>query len=116
MLPEALRHVEPVRGIRTPARLEYTHTAGRAPTRFLRGMAREANSDQRCPECRMVYVPPRGSCPRCGVPTEEEVEVTGKGTVTTFCVVNVPFLGQRIEIPYVAASIQLDGADIACST
>jgi uncharacterized OB-fold protein len=46
------------------------------------------------------------------VATDEEVEVSGQGTVTTFCVVNVPFYGQRIEIPYVSATILLDGADI----
>ena len=44
--------------------------------------------------------------------TEEEVELSDKGTVTTFCVVNVPFYGQQIEIPYVSATILLDGADI----
>jgi uncharacterized OB-fold protein len=32
--------------------------------------------------------------------------------VTTFCVVNVPFRGQRVPTPYVAAAIVLDGADI----
>jgi uncharacterized protein len=35
------------------------------------------------------------------------------GTITTFCIVNVPFLGQRVKIPYVAAQIVLDGADIS---
>ena len=35
-----------------------------------------------------------------------------RGTVTTFCVVNVPFYGQKIKIPYVSATILLDGADI----
>jgi uncharacterized OB-fold protein len=59
-----------------------------------------------------VYVPPRGACPVDGVPTAEEVELPDTGIVTTFCVVNVPFLGQRIEIPYVSAYILLDGADI----
>ncbi len=44
---------------------------------------------------------------------EEPVEVSDKGTVTTFCVVNVPFYGQKMEIPYVSATILLDGADIA---
>ncbi len=44
---------------------------------------------------------------------EEQVEVSDKGTVTTFCVVNVPFYGQEMEIPYVSATILLDGADIA---
>ena len=33
--------------------------------------------------------------------------------MTTFCIVNVPFLGQRITPPYVSAYILLDGADIA---
>ena len=60
-----------------------------------------------------MYVPPRGSCPTCGVPTDEEVELVNRGIVTTFCVVNVPFYGNLIEMPYVAASILLDGADIA---
>src|SRR3546814_7886149 len=36
-----------------------------------------------------------------------------RSTVTTFCIVNVPFLGQKIEPPYVSAYILLDGADIA---
>ena len=40
-----------------------------------------------------------------GVPTgEEPVEVSDKGTVTTFCVVNVPFDDQQMEIPYVSAT------------
>jgi hypothetical protein len=43
----------------------------------------------------------------------EDVEVAPTGTITTFCVVNVPFLGQQIDIPYVAAHILLDGADLA---
>jgi uncharacterized OB-fold protein len=46
------------------------------------------------------------------VPTEEVVELPDVGTITTFCVVNVPFAGATVEIPYVSASILLDGADI----
>jgi acetyl-CoA acetyltransferase len=59
-----------------------------------------------------VYVPPRGACPTCGVPTTDEVEVADKGTVTTFCVVNIPFGNMPFDPPYVAASVLLDGADI----
>jgi hypothetical protein len=40
------------------------------------------------------------------------VELADTGTVTTFCIVNVPFLGQRITPPYVSAYVLLDGADI----
>ena len=101
-----------VKSIETPLSLEHTHTAGRAPTRFLRGIAAGRILGQRCPECRKVYVPPRGSCPRCGVPTEEEVEVTGKGTVTTFCIVRIPSDALSVDPPFTCAHVLLDGADI----
>ncbi|HEY8526162.1 MAG TPA: Zn-ribbon domain-containing OB-fold protein [Acidimicrobiales bacterium] len=112
VLPERLRDVEPVRRIRTPARLEYNFTAGQATSRFLRGIATKRILGERCPECGKVYVPPRGSCPTDGVPTSEQVELPHTGTVTTFCVVNVQFYGQAIEVPYVCATVLLDGADI----
>ena len=103
---------EPVHRITTPVRLEYTVSAGRAPSRFLAGIAEGRLLGQRCPHCAKVYVPPRGSCPTCGVPTEEEVRLADTGTVTTFCIVNVPFMGQAVRPPYACASILLDGADI----
>lgn len=104
---------EPVRSVRTPIRIEYDYTAGYAQSRFLHAIAEGRIVGQRCPRCQKVYVPPRGSCPTDGVPTEEEVELAHTGTITTFCIVNVPFLGQKIPIPYVAAAVLLDGADIA---
>ena len=103
---------ERVYGIKTPVRLEYTFAAGEATTRFLSGIAERRIVGQRCPRCAKVYVPARGSCPTCGVPTAEEVIVSDKGTVTTFCIVNIPFAGQAVKVPYVSASILLDGADI----
>jgi uncharacterized OB-fold protein len=101
-----------VKEIITPVRLEYTMTAGTAQKRFLRGLANGRILAQRCPRCRKVYIPPRGSCPTCAVATEEEVQVADRGTITTFCIVDLPFYGQAVEIPYVCASILLDGADI----
>jgi uncharacterized OB-fold protein len=98
--------------IDTPIHLEYRYTPGRAASRFLRGIERGRIMGQRCPQCHKVYVPPRGACAADGVPTDEEVELADTGTVTTFCVVNVPFYGQRIKLPYVSATILLDGADI----
>jgi uncharacterized OB-fold protein len=97
----------------TPINLAYTHSASHEESRFLRAVKEGRVVGQRCPRCRKVYVPPRGACPVDGVPTTEEVELADKGTVTTFCVVNVPFLGQSIEPPYVSAYVLLDGADIA---
>lgn len=102
---------DPVLGIVTPIRIEYTFTAGKSRTRFLRALQERRFLGQRCPSCSHVYMPPVGSCPLCGVATEEELDVGPKGTVTMFCVVNLPFYGQEIQPPYVCASIQLDGSD-----
>ena len=103
---------DPVTMITTPVHLHYRHSASLEESRYLRGLAEGRLLGQRCPECRKVYIPPRGACPTDGVPTVEEVELPDTGTVTTFCIVNVPFLGQRIPPPYVSAYVLLDGADI----
>ena len=97
----------------TPIAMKVQHTASLQETSYLKALKQGRLVGQRCPRCGKVYVPPRGACPVDGVPTEEEVELPDRGVVTTFCIVNVPFLGQRIEPPYVAAYVLLDGADIA---
>jgi hypothetical protein len=97
----------------TPVRLHYEHTASPGESAYLRGLADRRLLGQRCGVCGRVYVPPRGTCPVDGVPTREEVELPETGTVTTFCVVNVAYPGQRVTPPYVAAAVLLDGADIA---
>jgi uncharacterized OB-fold protein len=96
-----------------PVRLHYLHTASPGETAYLRGLAEHRLLGQRCGVCGQVYVPPRGTCPADGVPTSEEVELPESGTVTTFCIVNVGYPGQRVTPPYVAAAVLLDGADIA---
>ena len=103
---------EPVAMITTPVRLHYEHTASPGESEFLRGLAAGRLLGQHCPACGKVYIPPRAACPTDGVPTAAEVELPDTGTVTTFCVVNVPFRGQQVPTPYVAAAIVLDGADI----
>jgi hypothetical protein len=103
---------EPVTMITTPIRLHYEHTASRGESDFLRALAGGRLLGQRCPVCGKVYIPPRGACPTDGVPTTDDVELPDTGVVTTFCVVNVPFPGQRVKPPYVAAAVLLDGADI----
>ena len=103
---------EPVRRIKAPVRFEYTVGAGQTLSRFLAGLVEGRLLGRRCPGCRKVYIPPRGACPTCALPMGEEVPVSDAGTVTTFCVVNVPFEGQTMKLPYVYASILLDGADI----
>ncbi|MFF9899601.1 Zn-ribbon domain-containing OB-fold protein [Streptomyces longispororuber] len=103
---------EAVTGIVAPARLDYTYTPGRAQSAYLAALAEHRMVGERCPRCRKVYVPPRGACPTCGVATGERVEVGPRGTVTTFCVVNIKAKNLDIEVPYVYAHIALDGADL----
>ncbi|HKC27231.1 MAG TPA: OB-fold domain-containing protein [Jatrophihabitans sp.] len=109
----AMVDVDAVTLVTTPIELRVQHSASIQETRYLQGLKEGRLLGQRCPKCGKVYIPPRGACPVDGVPTEEEVELPDRGVVTTFCVVNVPFLGQRIQPPYVAAYVLLDGADIA---
>jgi len=104
---------DPVTGVITPVELDYLYAASPEESAFYRGLEQGKILGQRCPTCEKVYVPPRSACPADGTPTTDEVELPGKGTVTTFCIVNVPFLGQRIKPPYVSAYVLLDGADIA---
>ena len=104
---------EPVTGVITPVTLDYLYAASPEESAFFRGLEQGRILGQRCPACRKVYVPPRSACPVDGVATNDEVELAHTGTVTTFCIVNVPFLGQRITPPYVSAYVLLDGADIA---
>jgi uncharacterized protein len=96
----------------SPVRLEYDYTPGRALSSFLGRVTDGKLTGRRCGSCEQVYIPSREVCPRCGVPTERDVEVSDKGTISTFCVVNLPFAGQAVECPYVCASVLLDGSDI----
>lgn len=102
-----------VSGVVVPVSLDYLYAASPEESAFYRGLNEGRIVGQRCPTCQKVYVPPRSACPADGTPTAEEVEVSQTGTITTFCVVNVPFLGQKITPPYVSAYVLLDGADIA---
>lgn len=102
----------PVTMLYTPVRLEYTVTAGKHRSHYLRNLAAGKLIGARCPACEKVYVPARGACPTCAVPTGEDVEVADTGTVTTFCVINIPFEAMPFKPPYVAAAVLLDGADI----
>ncbi|MER7699288.1 enoyl-CoA hydratase-related protein [Streptomyces sp. NPDC096095] len=96
--------------------IDYVHTPGRAQSAYLTALEGHRTVGERCPACRKVYVPPRGACPTCGVATAEQVEVGPRGTVTTFCIVNIKAAHTAnldLEVPYVYAHIALDGADLA---
>jgi uncharacterized OB-fold protein len=112
--PDSVRQATgEVTGIRTPVVLDYDYVASPEESAFGRGLKEGLILAQSCPVCHKVYVPPRGACPTCSIPTSEPHELPDTGIVTTFCIVNVPFLGQKITPPYVSAYVLLDGADIA---
>jgi uncharacterized OB-fold protein len=102
----------PVTAVDTHVRLPFQYYAGRFTARFLRAIREEGRiMGVRCTECGMVLVPPRITCGQCWADTGEWIAVADRGVVTTFVVVNVPFYGQKVEIPYVLAHVLLDGAD-----
>ena len=103
---------EPVDSIVTPVRTTYTFTPNPSSQKFLRAIATGRILGETCPSCSKVYTPPTGVCARCGVATEGEVEVSDRGTVTTFCIVRVPSENIDLELPYCAAQVLLDGSDV----
>src|SRR5690348_431540 len=82
----------------TPVRLRYLHTASPGESAYLRGLAAGRLLGQRRGVCGQVYVPTRGTCPADGVTMTEEVELPDTGTVTTFCIVNVGYPGDRKSV------------------
>jgi uncharacterized protein len=107
---------DPVTMIVTPISLTIQHTASHAESAYLRAIAEGrllgARTRSGSGEEGKVYFPPHGADPATGQPTTDFVELPDKGTVTTFAIINIPFQGQRIKPPYVAAYVLLDGADI----
>ena len=94
-----------------------TFTAGRATTRFLRGIIdQKLLGQQACPVAARSTCPPAAPDPSPRRAHRGEVELAHVGTVTSFCVVNVAFYGSVMEIPYVSALILLDGADLRSCT
>jgi uncharacterized OB-fold protein len=108
---------EPIKVQVTPSMIEIQHTASFPESTFLRALeegkllgARTKNGRNGQPG--KVYFPPREADPATGLELDEFIELPDKGTVTTFAVINIPFAGQRIKPPYVAAYVLLDGSDI----
>lgn len=104
---------EPVMTLITPVRVDYEYTPGIASERFLLGLKEGKLLGAACDECGRVYIPTRGACPRCAVPTSDIRELAHKGTIITLTIVRVPSANIDVELPYCVASILLDGADIS---
>ena len=65
----------------------------------------------KCHQCNRVYMPPRLTCSHCFSKLEDWVELSGKGTLTTYTVVHYSLPIHPVEAPFAYGIIQLDGAD-----
>jgi uncharacterized OB-fold protein len=105
--------VEPVKYVETTVHLPYHYVAGDHRARYLAGLKDKKILGSRCARTGKVFVPPIPSSPESFAPASEIVELPDHGVITTFCVVRIPVIGRALEVPYVAASVALDGADIS---
>jgi uncharacterized OB-fold protein len=103
---------DPVTMLVVPSQIEIQHTASLPESTFLRALEDGKLVGARTGENGKVYFPAREADPATGQQLTEFVELPDKGTVTTFAIINIPFAGQKIKPPYVAAYVLLDGADI----
>lgn len=103
---------DPITMLVVPSAIEIQHTASAPESTFLRALEEGKLLGARAGKDGKLYFPPREADPATGRPMTEFVELPDKGTVTTFAIINIPFAGQRIKPPYVAAYVLLDGADI----
>ena len=104
---------EPVKYIDAQVRLPYHYVAGDYRARYLRALKDKKILGSKCAATGKVFVMPVIASPGSFAPCDTWVELAGRGTITTFCVVNIPVIGRDLEIPYVAASVALDGADVS---
>jgi len=103
---------DPVTVIVAPTSISIQHSASGPESIYLRGLQQGMLVGARSGDGGKVYFPPREADPATGQPLDQFVQLPDTGTVTTFAIINIPFAGQRITPPYVAAYILLDGADI----
>ena len=106
--------VDPVAFVSQMVDLDYAVVVSPVHRRFDAQMRERRIVGHRCPECGLVFVPPKGFCPLCTVVTGEsnEVEVRDTATVTSFTVITpIQYRGQKEREEYVLANLLLDGAD-----
>ncbi|MFV0317466.1 MAG: Zn-ribbon domain-containing OB-fold protein [Microthrixaceae bacterium] len=104
---------EPIQRISEPAEIVYSYTPGRAPTRFLRGLAEGKVLGGRAEGFDAVYPGSRGMDPVAARPTTETLEVGPSATITAFCVVHIGFGENAPPTPFVSALILPDGASVS---
>jgi uncharacterized OB-fold protein len=92
----------------SPSFIEIQHTASMPETAYLKAL-QEGKCSAAAPATAATAGPARCTSRRRrptreGLALDEFIELPDKGTVTTLAVINIPFHGQRIKPPYVAAT------------
>lgn len=94
--------------------LTWRTAAGKVMSHFAEALKERRILGRRCPDCGLVYLPPRQVCGDCKIPLTDFVEVGPLGTVITATVVHHsitdPISGQARPVPYAMGLIRLDSA------
>lgn len=98
--------------------LPYRYSIGKLAVKFFEELKENKKIfGSKCPKCGRVHFPPRAVCADCLVEmtVDDMVELSSKGTLAGFTVVNYPFVdpntGGMRPFPYGYAIFRLDGAD-----
>jgi uncharacterized OB-fold protein len=63
---------------------------------------------RRCAECRRLWLEEANTCPYCGSPGGESVQLSGKGRLVSWTTIRVPPARYAAEAPYVVGLVVLD--------
>jgi hypothetical protein len=106
-----LEGLEPV-VVRQDLKVPYRYSMGATTSRFFIEMRDNRKiMGIRCPQCDVVFVPPRTTCGRCFSQLHEWVEVGNQGTLETYTQVRYTTPAQPAVAPFYYGIIKLDGAD-----
>jgi uncharacterized OB-fold protein len=103
--------------IRWKTDLPYKWAIGKLAVKYFEELKKRKIMGSKCPKCGKMHMPPRGVCADCFVEmtVDDMVELSRKGTLMGFTVVNYPFVdpntGAMRPFPYGYVICQLDGAD-----
>jgi len=106
---------EPVKMLHSNISLEYERTPTKAARQYMDGIKQKKLVGHRCSECGRTYLPPRGYCPICVVPTDEtgRIEISDRGVVTTFTVIKPdPKVSKSLSERTCRGTIMLDGSSV----
>lgn len=94
---------------------DYLYTYGELSPFFREVMENKRLMATRCTQCGTVWCPPRVDCSKC-YGTTEWIPLSGKGTVIActhvYYMPNSWEMLKWMDLPYVLAVIQMDGADV----